>query len=377
MSDIRGLTLTFTAPDLRDDLSAVLQTGDNLWVASDETTRIERLTRLETGPGQFGDHVGFQLAPLGILPSSDESQEVDIEGMAFCPPYLWLVGSHSLKRLKPDAADPVQAAARLAVIERQANRYLLARIPLARGEDGQWRPERTTAEAHAAALPATAKGNDLTRLLREDPHIAPFLALPGKDNGFDIEGLAVAGNRLFLGLRGPVLRGWAIILELLIGEKDGALRLKKIDDGKKRYRKHFLDLGGLGIRDLCLDGQDMLILAGPTMAGDGPVSVFRWRDALDAAAPSMVARENLPKLHDLPHGPDSDHAEGLSLYEDGSGAAGLVVVYDSPSDARKIGETGVRADLLPLAPQPEQATEPKPETQAKAPRPRRPAKVKA
>jgi hypothetical protein len=41
-----------------------------------------------------------------------------------------------------------------------------------------------------------------------------FLPLPGKDNGFDVEGLAVFGARLFVGLWGPVLCGWAVILEL-------------------------------------------------------------------------------------------------------------------------------------------------------------------
>ena len=60
----------------------------------------------------------------------------------------------------------------------------------------------------------TTKGNDLTEALRGDEHLGSFLAIPGKDNGFDIEGLAVAGERLFIGLRGPVLRGWAVILEV-------------------------------------------------------------------------------------------------------------------------------------------------------------------
>ena len=31
--------------------------------------------------------------------------------------------------------------------------------------------------------------------------------IPSNDNGFDVEGLAVSGNRVFLGLRGPVLAG--------------------------------------------------------------------------------------------------------------------------------------------------------------------------
>jgi L-seryl-tRNA(Ser) seleniumtransferase len=38
--------------------------------------------------------------------------------------------------------------------------------------------------------------------------------IPGKDNGLDVEGLASVGDRLLVGLRGPVLRGWAIVLEI-------------------------------------------------------------------------------------------------------------------------------------------------------------------
>ena len=107
-----------------------------------------------------------------------------------------------------------------------------------------------------------------------------FLAIPGKDNGLDIEGLAVAEGSVFVGLRGPVLRGWTTLLEMAVGEDDDApstLKLKEIGSNGSLYRKHFLDLGGLGVRDLCLDGDDLLILAGPTMDLDGPVTVFRWR----------------------------------------------------------------------------------------------------
>jgi hypothetical protein len=46
--------------------------------------------------------------------------------------------------------------------------------------------------------------------LAEDPHFEGFIrtkVIPGKDNGFDSEGLAVADDRVFIGLRGPVLRG--------------------------------------------------------------------------------------------------------------------------------------------------------------------------
>jgi hypothetical protein len=45
--------------------------------------------------------------------------------------------------------------------------------------------------------------------LADDPHLGFFVGamIPGKENGFDVEGLAFYQNRIFLGLRGPVLRG--------------------------------------------------------------------------------------------------------------------------------------------------------------------------
>jgi len=126
-------------------------------------------------------------------------------------------------------------------------------------------------------LDGDATGNELTRALSQDEHLQPFLEIPGKDNGFDIEGLAVANGRILLGLRGPVLRGWAVILEVELRENKqdpSILKLKNIGPADQPYRKHFVDLGGLGIRDLCIHGNDLLILAGPTMDLDGPVTIF-------------------------------------------------------------------------------------------------------
>ena len=52
--------------------------------------------------------------------------------------------------------------------------------------------------------------------------------IPGKDNGIDCEGLAVAGDRVFIGLRGPVLRGWAMIIELQVGGGPGLSRSRSV-----------------------------------------------------------------------------------------------------------------------------------------------------
>lgn len=187
--------------------------------------------------------------------------------------------------------------------------------------------------------------------LQEDEHIRPFLAIPGKDNGFDIDGLTVAGERIFLGLRGPVLRGWAVVLEVAVVE-DGSLstlRLKAIGPNGRPYRKHFLQLGGLGIRDLCVQGSDLLILAGPTMDLDGPVSVFRWQGGSAPDGEVLVPANELQRVLDVPYGEGTDHAEGVTLFAPNGGQAhSLLVVYDAAAERRKSERSTVTADVLEL-----------------------------
>ena len=109
---------------------------------------------------------------------------------------------------------------------------------------------------------------DLTAALQDDPYLGPSLAIPAKENGLDVEGLAVLGDRVLLGLRGPVLRGWATILE--VEPQPDPQDPSRLTLGSPPYRQHFLDLDDLGVRDLCRDGNDVLVLAGPSMGLDGP-----------------------------------------------------------------------------------------------------------
>jgi hypothetical protein len=165
----------------------------------------------------------------------------------------------------------------------------------------------------------------------------------------DVEGIAVAGPRVYLGLRGPVLRGWAIVLELRPEADPDAperLLLRPFPDGR-RYRKHVLRLDGLGVRDLCPHGDDLLVLAGPTMALDGPVHVFRWRDALTAETPQVVRGELLTREVDLSFGVGEDHAEGLGLLGPPTDPR-LLVVYDSPAPSRLGADGSVTADVVRL-----------------------------
>ena len=331
------------------NLSAVAGLGRTLWLASDEFSHVDRLTN--NGKGGYGSHKAFAIGDFIELPDGPEA-EMDIEGLALDGGFLWIVGSHSKTRKKPKAEehDPQDVLARLEDVSTEANRCFLGRVPLGEGKGGlPALVSRGDGDAQPAALASDAKrGNALLKRLRKDDLIAPFIGLPAKENGFDIEGLAVRGERVFLGLRGPVLRGWAVALELRVEEKKpGQLRLGRFADGA-RYRRHLLDLDGLGIRDLAWHGDDLLVLSGPTMDIDGPVQLRRWREPLRGDAVRVLPRDSLPLVLDLPFGHGDDHPEGIMVLDDGDAPA-VLVVYDSPAKARlEEGGRIVVADRFPL-----------------------------
>lgn len=334
--------------DLLEELSAVARTDDgNLWVGSDEYITLERLTPM--GDGIYGNHKTFHLKDFVDL--FDHESEIDIEGLDSANGYLWIVGSHSLKRNKTKRKKPKKDIERLAEIERDPNRYLLARLPVLNGElVPTYAREETTLTA--ACLKKVKGKNLLMNALADDEHLGAFISmgLPSKDNGFDIEGLAVSGNQIFLGLRGPVLRGWAIILEIEVEETEpGTLTLKDLGDGCL-YRKHFLDLNGLGIRELCLHQDDLLILAGPTMELEGAMQLFRLKDVLDRGNDTFWSQDSgyLETVFDLPFTLGSDHAEGLTLFSCLGYDDGLMIVYDSPDQARRPAAHSIFADVFRL-----------------------------
>ena len=285
------------------NLTAVHADGAHLWVAGDETATIERLVLdAATAPTRAGRQRSFRLADLVQLPGPANG-EADIEGIARAGGWLWAIGSHALVRRRPKPMhDEEKVVRRLGKLRRDPNRYVIVRLAVQLGVDRSPEPVRVSRDGRRSALVGAPGAENLLDLLRADTHLAPFLAIPARDNGIDVQGLAVVGDRLYVGLRGPVLRGWAVVLEVRPVQDPtdpGRLALGIFPEGA-RYRKHFLELGGLGVRDLCLDGDDLLVLAGPTMALSGPVRVHRWRGA--APAGPVVREAQLPVETVVPHG---------------------------------------------------------------------------
>ncbi|WP_020178195.1 DUF3616 domain-containing protein [Methylopila sp. M107] len=345
---------------IREDISAIAAIGDgeSLWIGADEGASLERLTARRDEAGRivgYGDHVRFDLHQFFEFPNGVE-EEADVEGLAISDGYLWVVGSHSLKRKKPKTEDtPEEALEKLSLVKREANRFLIGRVPLVAGDrpgvptlaakapaiDGSKRKRR------AGAVKMTRNGSTLSKRLFRDWHLGPFMGVPSKDNGLDVEGMAVTGDRIFLGLRGPVLRGWATVLELKFSaRKNGSLKLEPFDDGDV-IRRHFLDLDGLGVRSLLIDGTDLVLLAGPTMDLDGPVRIYRWRGGLDARDSTVAPRADVERSLDLPFGEGDDHAEGATLLSLAPGEPErLMVAYDTPSRKRLAEGGGVLADVF-------------------------------
>jgi hypothetical protein len=337
------------------NLSGAAFTGDWLWVAGDEACGLDRLRRLEPVGREalrFGDVQDFPLAGLLDLPGAPD-EEADLEGMAVADGFLWVVGSHGLKRknAKPDR-DHADNARRLAKLALDGNRRLLACLPIE--PDAQGAPvlvRQARDGRRALRLKGDAQANLLTRALADDPHFGPYMAIPGKDNGFDIEGLAVDGHRLLLGLRGPVLRGWSALVEIAVEARGDHLRLAPLDDTGTLIRKHFLQLDGMGVRDLHFSGDDLYILAGPTMVLNGDIRVFKWsgaRPLLAANREPVRFEAALSESVALPHGRGSNRAEALCDLPPAlsRGKPSWLVLYDAPGANRKDGEYTVFGDLL-------------------------------
>jgi hypothetical protein len=352
---------------VHDSLSAVeaLDDGATLFLGNDETVggypAIERLRKI--GGNVYGEHTRHALTDFIDLPDpklrDGALAEVDLEGFAECDGYLWFVGSYSCRRRKPKEEGTL-GINELARVENGKNRALLGRIPLVPTEDGM-QLARKAERRRSATL-----SQDLRDVLREDPLLGPFLRpfrnakgkkviLPGKDNGFDVEGLAAVPGplgmtRLFVGLRGPVVRGYAVVLELWIREATRPTRLELCPfPDRKLYRRHLLPLEGLGIRDLCVHHDDLWILAGPTMTLRAPQLLFSWSNFLQNDAESLIQRrpEVLTPRATLEPRFGFNNAEGLAyMGTHPENHPSFLVVYDAPSTDRCVGTSGVRADVL-------------------------------
>lgn len=333
--------------DLRTEISSCLATEDNLWLSYDEDAGIERLTRTENG---YDYHKHYEMNNFLDLPSG--SSELDMEALAYQEPYLWFCGSMSFKRDSPSKEESLEKQlSSLSDIATDENRFSLGRIPCIK-KNGTYELfkeiEYQGNSIRALLLRGGAKSTELHNALMRDEHLERFMMIPCKDNGFDIEGLAIYNERIFIGLRGPVLNGYAVILEIGCKEFEDELLLSQFSEEGKLYRKHFIDLQGMGIRELNItENGDLYLLAGPTMDLDGTISIYKIKGGLPEQHSSVT--HDSERLFDVTRGAESEHgtdkAEGMAFLPDGK----LLITYDTPVAERLEGNTSVWMDCYELS----------------------------
>lgn len=271
------------------DVSAVEVVGPFVYLASDEGRSIHLLEPFRDGYRVAGD-------PIVLLAGSVEA---DLEGLAAEGPTLYAVGSHSLKRRKldPDKTGSSNRA-RLQRVVREASRYYLYRLRL---DPETGRPARPIERI------------SLGELLRNDVFLSRFTDIPGKENGIDVEGLAVDAGRLFVGLRSPVLRGGVVPVIVLRFDSPSA------------YTLRFVDSGGRGIRSMAAVKAGFLVILAHERAGPGDYELCLWngsdRFSDGAAGVHLRCLGSIPAR-------SGGKPEGLALLGEDEQRYRLLVTYD-------------------------------------------------
>jgi hypothetical protein len=251
-----------------EDISAVIAVGPFLVIASDERSSIQVLREVERGrsyragkPVQLADEALVRLA-------DDEKIELDLEGLAVDGQTLYVLGSHSRKRSRVRKDDTGRSLSE--------NRRRMERT---HAEDARnWLFQVRLDDKGAIDL-AQVRRTSLRGPILADPILGRFWSIPGKENGVDIEAIAVHQNALFVGFRSPVLRrNWVPVLVFEF-------------DGLPKTTTRFVNLDGLGVRGLETVEDRLLLLAGPAGDAGGEFFIYLWD-----------GREMLPGKH----GPEAE-----------------------------------------------------------------------
>ena len=277
-----------------EDLSAGVQVGKFLLLATDEGTAIEVMVA--------GDDGSFTERHRLVL-DEDAPGELDLEGLAAVGNTVWALGSHSRRRktVGPQRSREKNRK-RLETVDEEPARAALFRFRL---------------ETQGGTIDGAIERLDLRQFFENDPILAPFRTIPSKENGIDLEGLAVRDGKLYLGFRGPVLRGhWVPVMVLDF-------------DKPEEFELRFVRFEGRGVRSLEAVEGGFLAIAGPVGDGDASYQLYFW-DGEDTLPDDGASKGRLELLGELPT-PEGAKAEGLVVSKDEPEGWEIVVIYDGVS----------------------------------------------
>lgn len=244
---------------------------------------------------QFFSIFGNTIVPGSVvrLLGDGADGDPDAEGAAYHNGYFYVVGSHGRGRHSGKLGAASFLVFRFAAIMQSGN---------------------AAADEIAPAVQTSAK---LREVIRTAEPLGPFAEKLLNANGANIEGIAVDGERLYVGFRGPSLEGRAFILSAAL---DGVFGGKSL-----AAKVHALALGpGRGIRDLARVDGGLLVLAGPAAEENVPASVFLWNPASGA----------LKKLADLGGIPAGAKAETLLALGQTPQQYSVLVLFDGIANGR-------------------------------------------
>ena len=314
------------------NISAVTmnEEGSLLVVGADEVSHIQILKK--------SGEAKFTLIKGGNFALASDETELDIEGIARNNKFTWVIGSHSMSRKSMLSLEKLKK--KQSSGDKLSGNYNHERIATVAVEPTREWLYRLEIDNSGSVRRDFIRRGSLRDIFANHPVLGRFQNIPSKENGVDIEGLAViAGGvpqntRLLAGLRGPLLRGpLAVVLDVSANEgnaDDGRPILKiKLED------THYLALGGRGVRGMSgmknkKDGY--LILAGPVGGEPTSYMLYHWNG--EDSVPEIDTPDAIHNATELcrippPEAEPRAKAEGVHFLLEEEGIVKFVIVYDS------------------------------------------------
>ncbi len=296
-----------------EDVSAIAKFNSFLVIGSDEAA------------GKKGDSNYIQFLSLNADKSykvnsnillfkgnKTQGKEMDIEGLSVEGNHVYVVGSHSSKRQKTNENKKYK---------KNKKKFYDKKIKDEKNRDWLYR-----LSFDSAANEIYKEKISLRDIIQNDKVLKSFSHIPSKENGIDIEGIAVKNGWIYLGFRGPVFR-----------ENYVPLMKLKFDDPKNSYELLYIKLAGRGIRDMTRVSDGFLIVAGPVGDGDSSYQLYHWdgKDLIPGKNrnPNDIGQVKL--LGDIIP-PKGTKAEGIVVMQEDKTKYQLIISYDGVKNIRQI-----------------------------------------
>jgi hypothetical protein len=257
-----------------------------------------------------GGLIAGQAIPLIDDKFEGKALELDAEAVAYADGFFYIVGSHGHPRDADHKLDPVQDAAKIAANIKASSKVIRIKLD----------PAMVDAEGKLkdGANPEITVSDKLRPKLQEWTSLQSFIDKRLDENGLTIEGAAVRNDRLFVGMRGPLLNGDRDLTPVY-----SASLISLFEGGHADPKAVDLRLGaGRGIRDLVAIDKGFLVLAGPATEVEGDYTVSFW----DGERQDVQPLGTLPKFTDKKE--RQVRPEGLLPLDSGADGLRVLVLFD-------------------------------------------------